>query len=245
MRGAGLWLCEHSCISGVESPDHPPCPPLRSSGNPASSLCSAQGSGTPAEKQRNSKGSRLPLPKKIKLFLWVRELAVASWHWRAGSSVSTARVHSLTPSPGHGQPFSLLVIKVSLKKLTLYFLERLWGQEERQLNFKGDFPPSDKLQEELCRRKIPLCYHFHWVLWEDSAFCSQRPMISKASGLLTPHLKSEFQLKSVGSLNRSWEIQYFAEYWPPISVCCLTHKLYLQLLLIFIHWHISGAYRCF
>lgn len=84
-------------------------------------------------------------------------------------------------------------------------------------------------------QKILLCYHFRGVLWEDPAFCSQRPMISKASGLLTPHFKSEIHLKSVGSLNRSWEIQYFAERWPPISVRCLTHKLYLQLLLIFIH----------
>lgn len=43
--------------------------------------CSAQGSGTPAEKQWGQRGSsdnRLPLPKKIQLFLMVRELAVSS-----------------------------------------------------------------------------------------------------------------------------------------------------------------------
>lgn len=124
----------------------------------------------------------------------------------------------------------------------------LWKKDcerNKTVEHKRDFLPSNKLQEESCMHKIPLYYHFHQLLWEDSAFFSYRPMISKASGLLTPHLKSKFQLKSVGSLNRSWEIEYFAEHWPPISVHCLTHKLYLQLLLMFIHWHISGAYRCF
>lgn len=145
---------------------------------PLSALRGGQGCLQRSGRGNRSKDTRLPLHKKVKLLLWLKELNLSCWHWRAGLSALMARAHILTSPPRHRHPFSLLVIKACEKKTV--------RETRKTVEHKRDFLPSNKLQEESCMHKIPLYYHFHGLLWEDSAFFSYRPMISKASGLLTP-----------------------------------------------------------